>query len=172
LLADKADMKVYFVDYAMHEKEEIDENLRQYCIQEEQKDKYAGYLSCFVEEGDFQGCLSQLGVNISKMNACVASTDQEYKITESYNNKEEWETSFPPFAIHSSLNEEYGVQGSPTIVINGVQSNVNPRSPENLKDAICSAFETEPAECSQELSETAESAGFGSSQSTTSGSCN
>ena len=40
LLKDKAEMGVYFVDYIMHEKKEIDEHLRQYCIQKEQKEKY------------------------------------------------------------------------------------------------------------------------------------
>jgi hypothetical protein len=172
LLAEKADLKVYFVDYAMHEKEEIDENLRQYCIQEDQLEKYSDYLSCFVEEGDSEGCLSTAGINTTKMNSCIVSTDQEYGITDSYNNKEEWETSFPLFAIHGSLNQEYGVQGSPTVVINGNQVSVNPRSPENFKDIVCSAFEIEPAECSQDLSQDAASTGFGSSQSTASGSCN
>ncbi|GAH99530.1 unnamed protein product [marine sediment metagenome] len=33
LLKDEAEMGIYFVNYIMHEKKEIDENLRQYCIQ-------------------------------------------------------------------------------------------------------------------------------------------
>ena len=35
LLKNKAEMGVYFVNYIMHGKQEIDENLRQYCIQKE-----------------------------------------------------------------------------------------------------------------------------------------
>ena len=48
LLKNKAIMGIYFVNYAMHGKKEIDENLRQYCIQKEQPDKYAAYLGCFT----------------------------------------------------------------------------------------------------------------------------
>jgi len=44
LLKGKAEMGVYFVNYIMHEKKEIDENLNQYCIQKEQKEKYSNYL--------------------------------------------------------------------------------------------------------------------------------
>jgi hypothetical protein len=33
----------------MHDKKEIDENNKQYCIQKEQNDKYSDYLKCFLE---------------------------------------------------------------------------------------------------------------------------
>jgi len=39
LLKDKTNMGIYFVNYAMHGKKELDENLRQYCIQKDQNDK-------------------------------------------------------------------------------------------------------------------------------------
>lgn len=162
LLKDKAEMGVYFVNYIMHEKKEIDENLRQYCIQEEQKEKYYDYLSCFVKEGKFNDCLSQAQIDTTKMESCVSKTDEQYKITSQYNDKSTWLSgNYPLFNVHKDLNEEYGVKGSPTIVINGQVVDVNPRSPEKFKEVICQAFNTPPEECSQTLSNTAFSAGFG-----------
>jgi protein-disulfide isomerase len=45
---------------------------------------------------------------------------------------------------------QYGVQGSPTLIINGVTYNGD-RTPEAFKQGICSAFTTVPTECSQTL---------------------
>jgi len=172
LLKDKAEMGVYFVDYIMHEKKEIDENLRQYCIQKEQKEKYYAYLSCFVKDGNFEKCLSEAGIDKDKMNSCISQTDQTFKITQSYNDKSTWlNGNFPKFDIYTDLNEKYGVQGSPTVVINDAVANVE-RSPEKFKEAVCQAFNTPPAECSQNLPEEATSPGFGlNTGSSSSGSC-
>ncbi len=162
LLKDKADMAVYFVNYIMHGKEEIDENLRQYCIQKEQKEKYYDYLGCFVEKGNFEECLAQAKIDKDKMNSCISQTDKTYKITQLYNDKNTWLSGqFPKFDVHSDLNEKYGVQGSPTIVINDKVANVNPRSPEKFKEIICQAFNSLPAECSQTLSNEVPSPGLG-----------
>jgi protein-disulfide isomerase len=46
---------------------------------------------------------------------------------------------------------QYGVQGSPTLIINGVTYNGS-RTPDAFKQGICSAFTTVPTECSQVLS--------------------
>jgi hypothetical protein len=172
LLKDKAEMGVYFVDYIMHEKKEIDENLRQYCIQKDQREKYSNYLGCFVKDGDFEKCLFETGVDKDKMNSCISQTDQTFKITQSYNDKSTWlNGNFPKFDIYADLNEKYGVQGSPTVVINDVVANVE-RSPEKFKEAVCQAFNTPPAECSQKLPEEATSPGFGlNTGSSSSGSC-
>lgn len=162
LLKDNADMGVYFVDYVMHEKEEIDENLRQYCIQKEEKDKYDDYLSCFVQNGDFEGCLTQANIIKDKIDSCVLQTDQEYKITESYNDQSTWLNGYyPRFDVFRNLNEQYGIEGSPTVVINDEVVDINPRSPEKFKEVICQAFNNPPAACEQKLSEESFSAGFG-----------
>ena len=162
LLKDKAEMGVYFVDYIMHEKKEIDENLRQYCIQKEQKEKYYNYLSCFVKAGEFEKCLSEAKIDVNKMNTCISQTDQKFKITQMYNDKSAWlNGSFPKFDVYADLCEKYGVQGSPTIVINDKVVEISTRSPENFKNIICQAFNSPPAECSQTLSNTAFSPGFG-----------
>jgi protein-disulfide isomerase len=173
LLKDKAEMGVYFVNYIMHEKQEIDENLRQYCIQKEEKEKYYDYLNCFVVAGDSEKCLSEAGIDGTKLADCISETDKEYNITAQYNDKSTWlNGSFPKFDVHSDLNEEYGVTGSPTVVINGKVVNVNPRSPENFKDIICQAFTSPPQECSQTLSDDVPSSGFGGGASSSGeGSC-
>jgi hypothetical protein len=49
-LGEVADVNVKFVQYIMHGQKEADENVVQYCIQKEQKDKYIDYLNCFLAE--------------------------------------------------------------------------------------------------------------------------
>ena len=162
LLQDKAEMELYFVDYIMHEKQEIDENLRIYCVQKEQEEKFYNYLNCFVKDGDFEKCLGEAKIDKTKLNNCVAETDKEYKVTEQYNDKSTWlNGNFPKFDIHTDLNKKYGVRGSPTVVLNDIVVNISPRSPENFKKTICQAFVSEPEECSRVLSEENPSPGFG-----------
>lgn len=171
LLKDKADIGVYFVNYIMHDKKEIDENLRQYCIQKEQMDKYSAYLSCFVQAGDFNGCLSSTGIDMHGLSSCVAQTDQQFNISAGYNDKSTWlNGNYPQFNVQADLDTKYGVQGSPTLVINGKVVEVN-RSPEEFKKAVCEAFTTAPAECSQTLSSDVTSVSFGSGTGSGSGSC-
>jgi hypothetical protein len=162
LLKEKAEMGIYFVNYIMHDKEEIDENLKQYCIQKEEKEKYDSYLNCFVKDGNFEECLSLAEIDKTLLTACIASTDQEYSISSQYEDKSTWlNGNFPKFDVHTELNEQYGVRGSPTVVINNQVVNVNPRSPENFKDIICQAFNSLPQECSEVLSDDVPSPGFG-----------
>jgi len=162
LLKGKADMGIYFVDYIMHEKQEIDENLNQYCIQKEQNDKFSAYLGCFVLSGDSSSCLSEAGIDTEKVNACVSATDEEFQITSLYNDKDTWLSGvYPVFNVNADLNEQYEVSGSPTVVINGKVIDIGSRTPENFKDIICQSFNSEPEECSQILSEESPSPGFG-----------
>ena len=174
LLKDKADMGIYFVGYAMHEKQEIDENLNQYCIEKEQKDKYSSYLSCFVLSGDSGQCLSQSNVDKTELSNCISQTDQEYSIYSLYNDQSTWLSgTYPQFNVNADLNEQYGVQGSPTVVINDEVVNINPRSPENFKNIVCQAFNSTPEECNQTLSDEVPSAGIGGGTgSSSSGGCN
>jgi glutaredoxin len=164
LLKDEADIEVYYVDYIMHEKEEIDENLRQYCIGQEQENKYYDYLNCFVygDTGDSAKCMASVGIDKTKLNACVAKVDKEFSITEQYNDKTTWvNEKFPKFGLHTDLNKEYGVKGSPSIIINGKATEISPRSPENFKSIVCESFNIAPEKCSQTLSEEVPSPGFG-----------
>jgi len=161
LLKEKAKMGIYFVDYIMHGKKEIDENLRQYCIQKEQKEKYYNYLSCFVEQGNSENCLEKSKIDREILKNCIAAADKEYNITTQYNDKKTWLNGrYPRFNIHTDLVKKYGVRGSPTIVINDKVVNISPRSPESFKQAICSAFISKPEECNKPLSNQASPAGF------------
>ncbi len=173
LLKDKAEMGIYFVNYIMHGKQEIDENLKQYCVQKEEKGKYSNYLSCFAKDGNSEKCLSEAEIDRTKLSACISETDAKYNITSQYNDKSTWLSGqYPQFNIYSDLNGEYGIQGSPTVVINDQVVEINPRSPEKFKETICQAFNSQPAECSQTLSNDVPSSGFGSGTgSSTGGGC-
>jgi hypothetical protein len=178
LLKDKADFGIYFVDYIMHDKKEIDENLRQYCIQKENVEKYLAYLECFVKKGSeenlevYKNCLEESGIDENKLNSCIEETDKKYRVTELYNDQSTWRGGrYPPFNVHEDLNEKYRVGGSPTLVINDTVVRVA-RSPEKVKEAICDAFLNPPEECNQKLPENFTSPGFGMTiGSSSSGSC-
>jgi protein-disulfide isomerase len=155
LLKDKADFGVYFVDYIMHGKKEMEENLRQYCIQKEEKEKYLTYLECFVKDGNSENCLKEAKIDKNKLENCQKSTDKEFKISENFT-----ETGYPPFNVHKDLNEKYGVKGSPTLVINDKVVEISERSPEKVKEAVCNTFLNPPKECQEKLSEQISSPGF------------
>lgn len=160
LLKDKIDFDFKFVDYAMHEKEEIDENLIQYCANEADQGKYYQYLKCFLSKEDSDTCLNEAQINRTALNQCITQTDAEYEITEKYEDKANWGGQFPPFDVQKEDNEKYGVQGSPTLIINGVEAS-SARDPQSLLITICEAFEEQPAECQQELPSETPAPGFG-----------
>lgn len=161
LLGSKADLQVNFVPYAMHGKKELDENTRMYCIQKEQQDKFVKYLRCFVQSGDSTKCITEAGVDKTKLESCINSTDKQFNITGLYNDQSTWSGgSYPQYPVEATLASKYDVGGSPTFVLNDVTINVN-RAPEAIKQAICSAFKTPPTECGQTLSTNTESPGIG-----------
>lgn len=162
LLKGKADIGIYFVDYAMHEKKELDENLRQYCLQEREPDRYLSYLDCFTQSGKSGSCLKQVGANRSRISSCVEEMDNKFGVSEGYENKQEWMNGkYPPFEVHADLNEKYGVRGSPTLVVNGSKLNLSDRSPEGFKKVICKAFTEQPEQCGRTLSGKTPSPGLG-----------
>lgn len=160
LLGDKINFELKFCDYAMHGQTELNEQLNQYCIQKEQNSKLQAYLTCFLEAGDGASCITKTGVDKTALKSCVAKTDKEYGVTAKFESKEGWQGNYPPFDVFSEDNAKYSVQGSPTLVINGVQSSSG-RDAQSLLNSICSAFNTIPAECSQQLDSATPAAGFG-----------
>lgn len=164
-LGNKIDFKLKFVNYAMHGEKEINEELNQYCIQKEEPSKLLSYLKCFLKDGNSEPCQKEIGLNTNKLNSCVASTDKQFKIKEKFNDKSAWSGGqYPPFDVYKTENEKYGVQGSPTLVINGSLSEAG-RDSASLLLAICSSFNNKPAECDKKLSTDAPSPGFGFSAS-------
>jgi hypothetical protein len=164
LLGDKIDFNIRFVYYSMHPSQgEVEENLRQYCIQKEQKSKFDNYLTCFLDKGDSAACLTSAGIDKNKLNLCTAAADKEFQVSANKNDKTKWLSgNYPLFNVDKALNEQYSIAGSPTLVINGVQV-TSARDPASYLDSICQAFSdgSVPAECGQTLSSTAYGAGFG-----------
>lgn len=164
LLGDKIDFDLRFVYYAMHPSYgEVEENLRQYCIQKEQESKFNDYLECFLTDGDSEGCLTEAGIDTAMLDSCYAAADTEFSVSANKADTSSWLSGrYPLFDVDKDLNEQYGVGGSPTLVINGQQVSSG-RSPAAFLSTICSSF-TEgnvPAECDTELPTDSYTSGFG-----------
>ncbi|MFA6252244.1 MAG: hypothetical protein WCX74_02485 [Candidatus Paceibacterota bacterium] len=160
-LGDKVDFNLKFCDYAMHGEKELKEELNQYCIQKEQKDKLIPYLKCFLNAGDSASCVASTGIDKAKMEACSASSDKEFSVMSNFNNKVGYQGEFPGFAIFKSDNEKYSVKGSPTLVINGVVNDNVGRSSADLLEAICATYDNAPEGCKKSLSSESPTPGFG-----------
>jgi hypothetical protein len=162
-LGEMADIQIKFVSYTMHGAKEFTENLAQYCINKEQPTKFWPYLECFLKEADSAGCLASNNIDTAKVTACATATTEQYQLVSTGTN----------FPIHKDANVKYGVQGSPTLVINGVEANSG-RDSASLLKTICSAFNTQPAACATVLSSATPAPGFGTgtTNSTAAASCN
>ncbi|MFH1823342.1 MAG: hypothetical protein ABH817_01335 [archaeon] len=145
--AGKANVELRFVNYILHGEKEDLENQRMVCIREEQNAKLIPYLECFVEAGDTDGCLTKAKVDVAKVNSCMSSRYAGY------------------FEVDDALNEQYGVRGSPTVVLNGVEAQLQ-RNPQAIVDALCAAFTgAVPTECTQQFSTTNAAPSFGTGSS-------
>ena len=158
LLKNKADIDVVFIG-AMHGEFEHVESLRQLCIEKNYgRDKLFSYLKQFDVSTDIGACsgtatcvdpleqkiYTALGIDKTKIETCMAKDAP---------------------ALYDAQGKEsssLGISGSPTFVINGVQVSVD-RTPAAIEKAVCDSFTTAPSECSQTLSTTALTAGFGGS---------
>ncbi len=168
-LKDKMDLQIKYVDYVMHgEAKEGEEQLRQYCIGKEEKNKFFSYLKCFSVAGDAAGCGKEVGLNEGKVSSCIDKADKEFKVRAGFADKAQWNGSFPPFTIHKADNQKYGVQGSPTLVINGKQVESG-RDPQSLLTTICAAFNNAPEECKAQLDSATPTPGFGTGTQASSG---
>ena len=150
----------------MHGKRELDEQMTQICIQENYKDKYIEYLTCFLSgtsgsAEESAACVAEMGFDQSVLDACIDDLDEEYNVTGMYNDKSTWLSgNFPQFNVYKDLTTLYEVRGSPSFVINE-QSISTGRSPAALLSTICSGFENPPEECNQEISTETPGPGFG-----------
>ena len=160
-LGNSVDFTLKFNSYAMHDKVELDEEMTQYCIQKNDNNKLFSYLNCFVKSGDSNSCLKEAGIDNNSISKCVSDTDKEYKITEGYNDQSTWlQGSYPVFPIYEEDNTKYGVEGSPTLIINGEKVTAN-RDPQSLLTLVCSGFNKTPDTCQTQLSTEEPSYGFG-----------
>jgi len=159
LLSSKADMRVKFFSN-MHGDHELQQNKIQECIQANEPSKYWDYASNYVEEV-YNKCGATKDVDCDK-NESIALMQKIGVDSEKIMNcvKENGETLYSNDKNDAS---RFNLQYSPSLVINDVSLGSNfDRSSEGIKNLICSAFTTAPAECSQTLS---------SSSGSTSGGC-
>lgn len=159
-LGDSVNFELKFNSYAMHDKKEIEEQILQHCIKTETPDQLFPYLKCFLEAGDTQNCLPKINATTDTYASCIENVEMEYSIWTDYEDKSTWNGRFPTFSIYKDDNEAYGVQGSPTLVINGKVVRTA-RDSATLLDAICAGFENAPEACDAELSSAAPTPGFG-----------
>jgi len=132
---------------AMHGEEEAEENLRQICLREEQKDKFYSYLSCFIKEGKTEGCLGEVGADKEGLSQCM--TDSSRGITYAQEDFEAQNT--------------YRVTGSPTLILNEEavsEFDFGGRTAQAVKTLLCCGFTSEPELCGKTLSEEQAATGF------------
>ena len=161
-LGNDVDFELKFCDYAMHGRKELDEQLTQHCIQENEPQKLFEYLKCFLGEADAgEKCLNNARINRSKLISCVNKTDEEYKITELFNDENTWTSGrFPQYNVNKEDANGYEVKGSPGLVVNGIQIS-SARDSDSLLRTICAGYEKAPIGCEAELSSASPSPGFG-----------
>jgi len=153
-LGDKINFTLRYTHFTLHGEKEDTENFRQICIREEQGSKFLSYIQCTLNStdankpGDVTQCMKSGKIDVAKVDNCIKNKAANY------------------YAVDSQLSQKYGVQGSPTLVINGVDAQ-SARSPASILSTICSAFNNAPAECNAQLPEQSPSPGFGYSSSAT-----
>ena len=148
-LGNKIKFNLKFVDYTLHGPKEVTENVNQYCIEKTQPAKLDAYLKCFWKSstGTSDACQKTVGINAATVKTCVDATNKEFSPTEK------------AMGLNKDEATKFGVQGSPTLVVNGTTVSSGRDSASVLK-AICSGFTTQPKECQAKLSATAPGAGF------------
>lgn len=134
---------------SMHGIQELNQDVRELCVYKYQKDKYWDFVmkineKCSAQNVDscWEAIAKEKGIDTEKIKTCQKDEAIELLKRE------------------VGLNEKYGVRGSPTLVINDATYQGG-RTPEAFKQAICSAFTTEPSECSETLSGSAASSPAG-----------
>ena len=148
-LGNKIKFNLKFVSYTLHGQKEVDENVNQYCIGKTQPAKLDNYLKCFWKDskGVSDACMKTAGINTAQVKSCVAETNAKFNPTEK------------AFDIDKEENVKFGVQGSPTLVVNGTTISSG-RDSASIMKAVCSGFANQPKECSAKLSATSPVAGF------------
>jgi len=147
-----------FMYYDGHGAYETQQNKIQACIQTVAPEKYWNYAAKFVSDiypvcgqskdidcdlTESTTLMDSLGIDSAAVLSCVDTQGAQL------------------IAADSASAQSKGVTGSPTVIINGVKAQVA-RTPEAIKTAICSAFNTAPAECGEQLEAAAAAQAAGS----------
>lgn len=173
LLGDKANIKLNYViysDYAsgypeycldkestycsMHGIQEIDQDIREVCVQKYQPEKLWDFVMDINENTDsnnvdekWEDIASNLDIDVSKIKKCQKDEGVNILVEELRLTGTKYSVQDP--SRHQG-NEEISISGSPTLVVNGIVFD-GERTSQGYKDAICSAFLDPPAECEEEI---------------------
>jgi predicted DsbA family dithiol-disulfide isomerase len=157
LLGAKADIKVHFIVNvqgstidtvsSLHGASEAKEDARQVCIMK------------YYDQATYWKYLTDINTNCypsysdaTKLDACWKQAAQKFGIdTAKIETCAYGSEGLSLLKADEQLADQYGVSGSPTLIING-QVYSGSRTSDAFKEGICSAFTTAPSECSQALS--------------------
>jgi len=147
---------------SLHGVNEVAEDLRQVCIMKYyNQTTYWNYIMQFDSncpsyvndaaqlDTCWKAAANKYGIDTAKIQSCANSTD-----------------AINLLKADEALTNQYGVSGSPTLIINGATYN-GARSSDAFNQAICSGFTTKPAGCSQNVTSTAANVASGACGSTT-----
>jgi protein-disulfide isomerase len=164
LLGAKANINIHFIVQvtgttvdsvqSLHGATEAQEDLRQVCVMKNyDKTTYWKYLtymdnSCYGKitttdaaalDTCWKAAAATAGINTTKIDTCSKGSE-----------------GLDLLKADEALTNQYSVSGSPTLIING-ETYSGARTSEAFKAAICSGFNTPPAECSQNITSTGNS---------------
>lgn len=137
----KADGTTYYVN-SLHQVNEAKEDARQLAIMKYYPDKYYSYLN------DFDTTCYAVASDSAKLETCWKATASKYGIdankieTAAYGQE-----GIALLKAEEAETTKYKASGSPTLVINGVQSSAIYSGTSATQSAICNAFNTAPSEC-------------------------
>lgn len=149
---------------SMHGEEEAQENLKQICIREEQKDKYWNYVSCYMQEGKSDECLKTAGIDADGLSSCLSDQNKGLKYAK----------------VDFDLANKLNISSSPTLLLNDKQTvsefDFGGRIPNAIKEIVKCGFEKAPNEFQKDLTKEAVASSFsktvsGASTTNTSANC-
>lgn len=166
LLGSSADFNIKFIAtvsgttadsiQSLHGTNEALEDLRQVCMMKNYDAKtYWNYLMAFdtncpslrtndtALDSCWKSAATQAGMDTAAIQTCANSSD-----------------AINLLKADEQLTQQFGIQGSPTLLINGVQYNGD-RSSSGFQQAICSSFASAPSQCSQNVTSVSTSVAAG-----------
>ncbi len=130
---DAVDMNIYFIASeqggnfsSMHGQVEVNEDIRQVCIADKYPDKLINYLLCVNEdivnvEENWEACAEEAGIPAGEIGACAQG-----------------EEGAELFRENIAVAQELGITGSPGYLVNNQIMAGGLRSPEQVKQMVCS----------------------------------
>ncbi|MEK6937919.1 MAG: hypothetical protein AABX04_02650, partial [Nanoarchaeota archaeon] len=133
---------------SLHGQPEADQNEREVCVKAnyglDAFWKFVSYVNqnCGSNGACWKDAATKNGIDAAKIESCVAAKGLEYMKAE------------------AAAADKAGAQGSPTLIINGVQTSSVYKygQPNEYLKAICGAFTTAPTECAKVIDATAAAA--------------